>query len=73
MNRTTEVISQALNDLSTQPLEQHAQIRQALYEQLNLNQSQQFALFSKVLGPVSSGKLMDYDKGLHNALSIVSS
>jgi hypothetical protein len=37
--------------------EQHAQIRQELYQQLNLPFSKQLTLYTKVLGPVSSGKL----------------
>ncbi|WP_295891773.1 PAS factor family protein [uncultured Vibrio sp.] len=37
--------------------EHHAQIRQGLYEQLNLPFGKQLTLYSNLLGPICSGKL----------------
>ena len=37
--------------------EHHAQIRQGLYEQLDLPFNKQLMLYTNLLGPVSSGKL----------------
>lgn len=43
--------------LSENTPEHHAQIRQELYQQLDLPFSKQLTLYTNVLGPVSSGKL----------------
>ncbi|MCL9774143.1 PAS factor family protein [Vibrio methylphosphonaticus] len=57
MNTTTTLIYDTLTRLADHAPEQHAEIRQALYEHLGLPFSKQLALYANVLGPVSSGKL----------------
>ncbi|MEK6215493.1 MAG: PAS factor family protein, partial [Vibrio fluvialis] len=51
------LIYETLISLASQEPEQHAQIRQNLYEQLDLPFDKQLALYSCALGPASSGKL----------------
>ncbi|MFA0087529.1 secretion protein [Vibrio sp. 10N.286.49.C2] len=62
MNTTTTLIYDTLTRLADHAPEQHAQIRQTLYEHLELPFSKQLALYASVLGPISSGKL----EGRHN-------
>ncbi|MGR4989903.1 PAS factor family protein [Vibrio rotiferianus] len=51
------VIHDTLTRLSTAPEESHVQIRQELYNSLQLPFEKQLALYTHVLGPVSSGQL----------------
>ncbi|MBY8317874.1 PAS factor family protein [Vibrio fluvialis] len=61
------LIYETLISLASQEPEQHAQIRQNLYEQLDLPFDKQLALYSCALGPASSGKL-ESSEGIHNAV-----
>ncbi len=56
--------------MKNQSPEQHAQIRQNLYEQLDLPFEKQLVLFTCALGPASSGKL-DNDEALNNTVEAV--
>ncbi|MGR5066489.1 PAS factor family protein [Photobacterium sp. DNB22_13_2] len=73
MNTNTTLISDTLKRLVAQAPEQHAQIRQALYEQLSLPFCKQLALYVNVLGPVSSGKLEGHniEKAVDLALEVL--
>ncbi len=51
------LIYDTLLSLASQEPEQHAQIRQSLYEQLDLPFDKQLVLYNCALGPASSGKL----------------
>lgn len=59
---TTTLIHDTLKRLAAHAPEQHAQIRQALYEHLSLPFNKQLDLYVNVLGPISSGKIT----GCHN-------
>ncbi len=61
------LIYETLISLVSQEPEQHAKIRQHLYEQLDLSFEQQLALYSCALGPASSGKL-ESTEGINNAV-----
>ncbi|WP_394244535.1 PAS factor family protein [Vibrio astriarenae] len=45
-----------LKNLSDNEHHNHAQIRQTLYDQLDLTREQQLVLYSRVLGPASAGR-----------------
>lgn len=64
------LIYETLVSLSNQDPEQHAQIRQSLYEQLDLPLDKQLALYSEALGPASAGKL-DNNQAMNNAVETV--
>ncbi|EPI2814788.1 PAS factor family protein [Vibrio alginolyticus] len=51
------LIYDTLVSLANQEPEQHARIRQQLYDQLDLPFDKQLALYACALGPASSGKL----------------
>ncbi len=51
------VIHETLLRLSSAPQESHVKIRQELYNTLKLPFEKQLALYTHVLGPVSSGQL----------------
>ncbi len=57
MDNTTSLIYDTLVDLTQNEPEYHAQIRQKLYDQLNLPFEKQIALYTNILAPASSGKL----------------
>ncbi|MBE3920085.1 secretion protein [Vibrio parahaemolyticus] len=61
------LIYDTLISLASQEPEQHARIRQNLYEQLDLPFDKQLALYSCALGPASSGKL-ESGQGINNAV-----
>ncbi|WP_241571551.1 PAS factor family protein [Vibrio parahaemolyticus] len=61
------LIYDTLISLTSQEPEQHARIRQNLYEQLDLPFDKQLALYSCALGPASSGKL-ESSQGINNAV-----
>ncbi|MFI3275901.1 PAS factor family protein [Vibrio sp.] len=74
MNTTTTLIYDTLKGLAAQDPEQHAEIRQRLYEQLSLPFNQQLSLYANVLGPISSGKLSgcdNIDKAVGLALEVL--
>ncbi len=74
MNATSTLIHDTLKGLSLHAPEQHAQIRQALYEQLSLPFDKQLTLYASVLGPFSSGKLSggeNIDKAVSLALEVL--
>ncbi|MGR5070418.1 PAS factor family protein [Vibrio alfacsensis] len=56
-----------LVSLANQEPEQHAKIRQDLYDQLNLPFGKQLALFACALGPAGAGKL-DSHEVINNAV-----
>jgi hypothetical protein len=68
------VIYDTLKSLVDQAPEQHAQIRQSLYDQLDLSFGKQIELFTNVLAPASSGKLensQDFDNAVETALKVL--
>lgn len=64
------LIYDTLVSLANQEPEQHAQIRQHLYEQLDLPFKKQLVLYTCALGPAGSGKL-DNDEALNNTVEAV--
>ena len=62
---TTSLIYDTLTSLTNAEPNQYAEIRQKLYDQLNLPFDKKFALYSSVLGPVSAGRL----ENLHDAVT----
>ena len=70
MKRTTTLIYDTLVSLASEEPEQHAEIRQNLYEELGLPFDKQLALYSCALGPASSGKIEDR-QGINNAVESV--
>ncbi|GAL33696.1 PAS factor [Vibrio maritimus] len=62
-----ELIYQTLVSLSNKMPEEHAEIRQNLYEQLDLPFNKQADLFASVLGPAGSGKFED-DQAMNAAV-----
>lgn len=71
MNTIATLIYDTLIDLSNNAPEQHAEIRQNLYDQLDLPLNKQRDLYSNALGPASSGKLetsSDFDNALNIAV-----
>ncbi len=74
MNTTTTLVYDTLKSLATHAPEQHAEIRQRLYEQLSLPFNKQLSLYANVLGPISSGKLAgcaNIDKAVELALDVL--
>ncbi len=61
------LIYETLVSLANQAPEQHAKIRQSLYEQLDLPFDKQLALYVRALGPASSG-MLDSDRVMNNAV-----
>lgn len=61
-------IYQTLKSLADQAPEQHAQIRQSLYDQLDLSFDKQLELYTNVLGPASAGKF-ESSQALDNAVA----
>ncbi len=57
MEHTRAIIYSTLQHLIENDPEQHAQIRQTLYEQLSLPFEKQLALYNHILGPASAGRL----------------
>ena len=68
---TTTLIYDTLEGLSSAKPQQHAQIRQNLYNHLDLSFEKQLALYSSVLGPASAGRLTDLDSAVMSARKIV--
>lgn len=64
------LIYDTLVSLANQDPQRHAQIRQNLYEQLELPFDQQLILYACALGPASSGKLSN-EEALHNTVEEV--
>ncbi|MGP8304867.1 PAS factor family protein [Vibrio sp. YIC-376] len=64
------LIYDTLVSLASQEPELHAQIRQNLYEQLDLPFDKQLVLYNCALGPASSGKL-DNNEALNNTVETV--
>ncbi|RJX72964.1 secretion protein [Vibrio sinensis] len=64
------LIYETLVNLANQDPEQHATIRQNLYEQLDLPFDKQLALYAGALGPASSGKLESHE-AISNAVDSV--
>ncbi|MGY0615942.1 PAS factor family protein [Vibrio sp. FJH11] len=64
------LIYDTLVSLASQEPELHAQIRQSLYEQLDLPFDKQLVLYNCALGPASSGKL-DNNEALNNTVDTV--
>ena len=74
MNTTTTLVYDTLKSLAAHAPEQHAEIRQRLYEQLSLPFNKQLSLYANVLGPISSGKLAgcdNIDKAVELALDVL--
>ncbi|CDU08163.1 PAS factor [Vibrio coralliirubri] len=74
MNTTTTLVYDTLKSLAAHAPEQHAEIRQRLYEQLGLPFNKQLSLYANVLGPISSGKLAgcdNIDKAVELALDVL--
>ena len=69
MNQIENLIYNTLIDLSNNAPEQHAQIRQNLYNQLDLPLNKQRSLYSNALGPASSG-ILENNADFHNTLNI---
>ncbi len=61
------LIYETLVSLANQDPEQHAKIRQNLYEQLDLPFDKQLALYARALGLASSGKL-ETEQAMSNAV-----
>ena len=72
MDTTKTLIYDTLIRLADHAPEQHAQIRQHLYEQLELPFSKQVALYTNVLAPASLGRLDDKER-LDNAVNLADS
>ncbi len=64
------LIYETLVTLANQEPEQHAQIRQNLYEQLDLPFEKQLVLFTCALGPAGSGKL-DNEEAINSTVESV--
>lgn len=64
------LIYDTLVSLANQDPEQHAKIRQDLYDQLDLPFDKQLALYAGALGPASAGKLQS-NQALNNAVEQV--
>lgn len=64
------LIYDTLVSLANQEPEQHAKIRQDLYEQLDLPFDKQLILYTCALGPASSGKL-DNSEAVNNTVESV--
>ncbi len=74
MDTTTSLIYDTLLDLTQQEPKCHAQIRQKLYDQLNLPFEKQIALYTHILAPASSGKFedsSDIDSALDRAVKVL--
>ncbi len=68
---TASLIYDTLTNLTTAEPEQCAQIRQQLYDQLDLPFDKKFALYSGVLGPISAGRLENLDDAMIKAQNIL--
>ncbi|OCH18923.1 hypothetical protein A6E05_00810 [Aliivibrio sp. 1S165] len=68
---TTSLVYDTLTDLTNADPAQYAQIRQKLYDQLNLPFDKKFALYSSVLGPVGAGRLENLDNAMTKACDIL--
>ncbi|WP_117235003.1 PAS factor family protein [Vibrio maerlii] len=71
---TTTLIQETLQRLVSQAPEHHANIRQALYDHLNLPLNKQLRLYTSALGPASSGKFENQShitKGVESALTVL--
>ena len=64
------LIYETLINLANQEPEQHAQIRQNLYDQLGLPFEKQLTLYSQALGPAGSGKF-ENEQAMSNAVESV--
>ncbi|MGF1753360.1 PAS factor family protein [Vibrio makurazakiensis] len=71
MSTTATLIYDTLTSLSSGQPEEYAEIRQNLYNHLDLSFDKQLALYSNVLGPVSSGKVTDFDSAVIDAYKIM--
>ncbi|OCH23949.1 PAS factor family protein [Aliivibrio sp. 1S128] len=67
----TSLIYSTLTSLANAKPNQHAQIRQKLYDKLDLPFDKKFALYSNVLGPVSAGRLENLDDAMTRASNIL--
>lgn len=68
---TTSLIYDTLRNLTNAEPDQYAQIRQNLYDQLDLPFDKKFALYSSVLGPFGAGRLESLDKAVTKACKIL--
>lgn len=68
---TTSLIYDTLTNLASAEPTQCAQIRQKLYDELNLPFDKKFALYSGVLGPVSAGRIDDLNEAVNKARAIL--
>lgn len=68
---TTSLIYDTLANLTNAEPNQYAEIRQRLYDQLDLPFDKKFALYSTVLGPVSAGRLDNLDDAVTKACKIL--
>lgn len=69
MNNIANLIYDTLVDLSNNAPEQHAKIRQNLYDQLDLPLNKQRDLYSNALGPASSG-MLENNSDFNNTVNI---
>ncbi|MCD9541867.1 secretion protein [Photobacterium carnosum] len=69
MNNVTSLIYDTLIDLSKNAPEQHSEICQNLYNQLDLPLDKQLSLYSNALGPASSG-ILENNADFNNTLNI---
>jgi hypothetical protein len=67
----TSLIYNTLTNLTNAEPNQYAEIRQKLYDQLNLSFDKKFALYSSVLGPVTAGRLENLDDAVTKACKIL--
>ena len=67
----TSLIYNTLTNLTNAEPSQYAEIRQKLYDQLNLSFDKKFALYSSVLGPVTAGRLENLDDAVTKACKIL--
>lgn len=67
----TSLIYDTLTNLTNAEPNQCAEIRQKLYDQLNLPFDKKFTLYSSVLGPVSAGRLANLDDAVTKACKIL--
>ncbi|MGR5118910.1 PAS factor family protein [Vibrio astriarenae] len=71
----TTLMYDTLKNLSDHEHRDHAEIRQTLYDRLELSREQQLALYSNVLGPASAGHYenpQDIDNAVSAAIKIIS-
>ena len=70
MKSASTLIHDTLLNLTTHEPEQHAAIRQSLYDQLDLPFEKQLVLYTCALAPASSGKL-EGSQDINRAVSSV--